>query len=165
EVLDVGGERYRRTDDPAARLSVLAGSEIPARVALLVRESKHGMSLQDLVARTGLLESDLEIAVRGGQFVNLAQPQRWIMERAWFDATRGHIVKTVRDFHKTNPLLPGIAKQDLRGRELAKAPAFVFDALLVGAQDLAVDGEAVRLRTHRLVLKQDEEEARSAIER
>jgi selenocysteine-specific elongation factor len=165
EVLDTGGVRYRRTDDPAARLGVLAGPEISARVALLVRESKHGVSLPDLVARTGLLENDLETAARGSQFTYLAQPQKWLIDRAWFDSTRRRIVEAVREFHKKNPLLPGVAKQDLRGRELAAAPPFVFEALLMGAQELAVEGETVRLRTHRLVLKQDEEQARGAIER
>jgi selenocysteine-specific elongation factor len=75
------------------------------------------------------------------------------------------MAESVRQFHRANPLLPGIAKQDLRGRELAKAPPFVFDALLAEAADLAAEGETVRLRTHKVVLKQDEEQARAAIER
>jgi selenocysteine-specific elongation factor len=57
EVLDTGGVRYRRTDDPVARLGVLAGPELSARVALLVRESKHGVSLPDLVPRPGMQET------------------------------------------------------------------------------------------------------------
>jgi selenocysteine-specific elongation factor len=87
------------------------------------------------------------------------------MDRAWFDRTRQRVIETVRDFHRAHPLLPGIAKQDLRGRELAKAPPFVFDALLAEAKDLVLEGENVRLRSHKVVLKQDEEQARAAIER
>src|SRR5262249_21756802 len=45
------------------------------------------------------------------------------------------------------------------------APLFVLDALLAAAKELVVEGETVRLRSHSLVLKQDEEEARAAIER
>jgi selenocysteine-specific elongation factor len=93
------------------------------------------------------------------------QPQLWLMDRAWFDQTRQHLVDTMRNFHRSHPLLPGIAKEDLRGRELGEAPPFVFDALLSEAKEVVVEGETVRLRTHKVVLKQDEEQARAAIER
>ena len=160
-VLDTGGVRYRKADDVAARLSVLAGDDAAAKIALLVRESKYGMSSGDLVARTSLLEHDIETS----GFVFVRQPQLWLMDRGWFDRTRQHLVETVRDFHRAHPLLPGIAKEDLRGRELSEAPPFVFDALLTEAKEVVVEGETVRLRTHKVVLKQDEEQARAAIER
>ena len=166
-VVDIGGVRYRKTDDVdvAARLNVLSGPDVAACVALLVKESRYGMSFGDLVSRTGLMERDLETIARSPQFLYLEQPQRWLMDRAWFDAMRRKLVEAVSQFHRKSPLLPGIAKQELRGRELTKALAFVFDALLAAAKELAVEGETVRLRTHKLVLKQDEEQARSAIER
>ena len=164
-VLDIVGIRYRKTDNAAQRLDILAAPDISAKVALLVRESKSGMSFADLVARTGLPDRDLETAARSPHLVCLRQPQPWLMDRAWFDLTRHHILETVREFHRAHPLLAGIAKQDLRGRELAGAPPFVFDALLAEAKDLAVEGETVRLRTHKVVLKQDEEHARASIER
>jgi len=164
-VLDTAGIHYRKTDDVASRLNTLAAPDLAARIALLVRESKCGMSFSELVARTGLMESDLEAAARSGPFVVLRQPQPWLVDRAWFQAAQQHIVETVRQFHRAQPLLPGIAKEDLRARELPQAPPFVFDALVAGLKDLALEGETVRLSTHKLVLKQDEEHARTAIER
>src|SRR5579863_8953078 len=164
-VLDTAGIRYRKTDDVAARLNTLAGPNLAARIALLVRESDCGMGLGELVARTGLMENDLEAAARSSDLILLRQPQPWLVDRAWFESARKHILETVRAFHQTSPLVPGIAKEMLRGKELGKAPAFVFEALLAESKDLAVEGETVRLRTHKLVLKQDEEQARTAIER
>src|SRR5208283_336099 len=38
-------------------------------------------------------------------------------------------------------------------------------ALLTAAGEIAVEGETVRLRTHKVVLQEDEEQARAAIER
>jgi selenocysteine-specific elongation factor len=61
-------------------------------------------------------------------------------------------------------LAAGIAKQDLRARELPRVPPFLLDALLAGATEIAVEGETVRLRTHQVVLQEDEERARAAIE-
>jgi selenocysteine-specific elongation factor len=164
KVLDTGGVRYRRTANATARLSILAGPDIAEKIALLVRESKHGMSFDELVMRTGVLPSELDAASRSGQFVFLRQSQPWLVDRAWFDRMRSHMIETVREFHRSHPLLPGVAKQDLRGRELAQAPPFLFDALIANTKELAADGETVRLRTHNVVLKQDEEQARAAIE-
>ena len=163
-VLDTGGVRYRNGDSAAERLRVLAGADPAATIALLVRESKYGAGVSELVARTGLAENEIENAARSG-FALIRQPQLWLMDRAWFDRARRHLAETVREFHRVKPLLPGIAKQDLRGRELADAPPFVFDALLADGNDVVVEGETVRLRSHKVVLKQDEEQARAAIER
>ena len=164
-VLDTAGIRYRKGDDAAARLRVLASPDTQARIALLVGESKYGMSVPDLVARTGLPEREIENAVRSSVFVFLRQPQPWILSKASFQSLRERLVHAVAEFHKRNPLLPGMPKQDLRSRELPDSPLFLLDALLAEARETAVEGETVRLRSHKLVLKQDEEQARAAIER
>jgi len=162
-VADTGGFRYRKADNPASRLDILAGTDITAKVDLLVRESKFGLSFAELVSRTGLQERDIEAAARS--FILLRQPQSWLIGRDWFEKTKQRVTSAVNAFHSANPLLTGIARQDLRGRELADAPPFVFDAILAGAKDLAIEGEIVRHRSHKVVFKQDEEQARAAIER
>jgi selenocysteine-specific elongation factor len=157
--------RYRKGDDVKARLDVLAGPDAAARIGLLVREAAFGMGTAELVARTGMLEREIAAAAGRGRVVTVAQPQPWYMDRAWFQATRERLVKTVREFHQKHPLLPGIARQEVRGRELQEAPAFVLDALIADAKEIVAEGETVRLRGHKLVLKEDEEQARAAIER
>ena len=163
-VLDTGGVRYRKSADPAARLHILAGADASARIGLLVRESGFGMSLAELVSRTGMLESDIESSAASPQMIFLRQPQAWLMDRDWLQQMQRRATAEVTVFHSTNPLLPGIAKQELRGRVLADAPPFVFDAILAGAKDLVVEGEIVRARHHKVVFRQDEEQARAAIE-
>jgi selenocysteine-specific elongation factor len=164
-VLDLGARRYRKGDDVKARLDVLAGQDAAARIGLLVREAAFGMGTTELVARTGMLERDIAAAAGRAAVVTVAQAQTWYMDRAWFEAMRERLVKTVREFHQKHPLLPGIARQDLRGRELQDAPAFVLDALIADAKGVVAEGETVRARGHKLVLKEDEEQARAAIER
>ena len=46
---------------------------------------------------------------------------------------------------------------------MADASPEIFDHVLAVASELKQDGEVVRLRTHKVVLKQDEEHARAAI--
>jgi selenocysteine-specific elongation factor len=164
-VVDVSARRYRKGDDVKARLDVLAGQDVAARIGLLLRESPFGMGTAELVARTGMLEREIAAAAGRAAVVTVAQPQPWYMDRAWFQAARERLVKTVREFHQKHPLLPGIARQDLRGRELKDVPAFVLDALIVDAKEIVAEGETVRSRGHKLVLKEDEEQARAAIER
>jgi selenocysteine-specific elongation factor len=74
---------------------------------------------------------------------------------------RERIVRTVREFHQRTPLLPGVARQELRGG----APVFVLDELLAESREIVAEGELVRSRGHKLVLKEDEEQARAKIER
>ena len=159
-VVDIGERRYRRSEPPAARLDVLASNDIAARIALLVRESEFGMSVSDLIARTGLQPDVLAKAP-----VKLISPHNWLTDPAWFQSTLDRLLRAVRQFHAQNPLQPGIAKQDLRARELPAAPPFLIDALLAESKDLAVEGEIVRSRAHKVTFKEDEEQARAAIER
>ncbi len=151
---DRGDRRYRKGDDIGARLEILSSNDTAARVALLVRESSFGISAADLVARTGLREVELGPAPMPG----------WYVDPSWFKNTSERLVKAVREFHRAQPLLPGIARQDLRSREVPACPPAVFDALVGAAKELAAEGETVRLRTHEVVLKADEEQARAAIE-
>jgi selenocysteine-specific elongation factor len=164
-VVDTAAVRYRKVDRVGERLRTLAEASVPERVALLVRESKYGMGLADLVARTGLTEREIQTAAASAPLIAFQQPQVWFADRAWFQSVREKLVRTLREFHQKNPLLPGIPKQDLRGRELPDSPPFLIDALLAQAREIAVEGENVRLASHKLVLKQDEEQARGAIER
>ncbi len=156
-VVDIGERRYRKGENAAGRLDVLGGPDVAARVALVVRESAFGMSLADLIARTGLRPGEISLQPIPGR--------DWYVDGAWYQATRERLARVVRQYHQQHPLLPGIAKQDLRGRELPEAPPFLLDTILAGAKDLVVEGETVRSRAHKLILKEDEEHARGSIER
>ena len=163
-VLDNGEIRYRKNDDVKARLDVLAGGDGAARLGLLAREARYGLGLAGLVARTGMTQAAIDMAAARAPVVLLRQPQAWLLDRAWMQSAQARLTAAVRDFHRLNPLLPGIAKQDLRGRELPDSPPFLIDALLAGAAEVVAEGETVRLRSHRVVLKEDEERARGSIE-
>jgi len=145
-----------------ARLDVLSSADAAERIALLVREEPFGMGMAGLVARTGLVEPEIAAAAARAPLMTIPQPQPWYVDRAWFQAARGRMVQAVGEFHRRNPLQPGIAKLDLRP---AGAPPFVLDALLADAQEIVAEGETVRLRVHTLVLNEDERQARAAIER
>jgi selenocysteine-specific elongation factor len=152
-VVDIGDHRYRTADRPSERLSILASDDVAARIALLIREQSFGMSLDALVERTGL--SAREIAAAGAHAIG-----DWYIDRAWMNSARDKMVKTVTEFHRKNPLQPGIPRQDLR----EGAPQHVLDTLLAESKELVAEGEIVRARSHKVVLKDDEQQARAKIE-
>jgi selenocysteine-specific elongation factor len=163
-ILDIGSPATREAAATlAARLDVLSCPDTAARIALLVRETEFGISVPDLVARTGMREPDIAAAAAHAPMLVLADS--WYVDRVWFLAARDRLVKAIAEFHERNPLASGIARQDLRSREMPSAPPLVVDALLAAADSLVVEGETVRSRNHRVILKDDEKRARAAIER
>jgi selenocysteine-specific elongation factor len=147
-VVDISAHRYTRNADPAARLSAL-------RPERLVTESPWGISQDQFVAWTGLRDiGDLPGVDRAG---------KWLIARERIAELKQQLTAHCRNFHRAHSLLPGIPKQDLKAAVMADASAEVLDHALAAATELTQDGEVVRLKTHKVVLKQDEEQARSAI--
>jgi selenocysteine-specific elongation factor len=156
-VVDLIGRKYRKGDDPAGRLNVLSAHDAGARIALLVRESKYGLDKAELVACTGM--TSREIGAAAAKTPIMAVGDRYV-DRAWMQSERERLVRTVREFHRTRPLLPGMARQDLRD----DLPAPLLDALLGDTKELISEGEIVRAVSHKVVLKEDETQARAKIE-
>ena len=118
-VLDAAGIRYRNRAAAAARLRALAAANPAQAAAIFVKESKFGLSPAALIARTGMIASEIETLARSAGIVALRQPEFWLMDAEWFRSSAEGLAQEVRQFHQKNPLAPGIAKQDLRGRRLA----------------------------------------------
>ncbi len=164
-VLDTSGRRYRRDENPEVRLRTLAEGSQVDKVALFVREARFGTGLPEIIARTGLLAAEIEAAVaKAPGILRLSQPETWFVDRNWFQETCAGIRAKVSDFHAKNPLFPGLPRHEIRGRELMDAPQFLLDALVAASPSLVSEGEIVRLATHRLALKEDEERALAAME-
>ena len=153
-VLDIAAPPRIKRAELDRRLTQL---ETGDRVSLLVAESAFGMSVAELIARTGLpkiQESD--------DLVRL--PEGWIASKQTIEQKILQFRNILRDFHLKNPLKPGLSKEELRSRELPGAPPFLLDAILARAKDIAAEGEIVRLASHRVALKEDEEAATAKIE-
>ncbi|HUQ90029.1 MAG TPA: selenocysteine-specific translation elongation factor [Bryobacteraceae bacterium] len=143
-----------------ARLAVLGTGSLPERIQLLVKESTYGMSIDALLARTG---SNVTAAIPAAGLIHI-QEQHWVMDKEWFALRQERIRAAVAAFHKQSPLLPGMPKEDLRARELKGAPPFLLDVLLKATPTVVTEGELLRLSSHKLALKGDEEQALKKIE-
>jgi selenocysteine-specific elongation factor len=159
-VLDIAAPRRAGIE----RLRVLESTPLPEKIALLAPESRYGIGLPELVGRLGVLDSDIRKAAAAAKLVVIETPQFWLLDPQWVAAQLEKIQEILKQFHRANPLLPGLSKEELRSKQLPGAPSFLLDALLARAKTLATDGETVRLASHKVSLKQDEQEAAGKIE-
>ena len=154
--------RLKRTE-LAARATALAAATPAQRLMLAVAESPFGLDLAGAVRHTGLTEAAIEavLAGPGSPFVKLAAPSVWLLDRAWVKNRLDRLHTVVAAWHREHPLQAGISKEQFRNQELGggHAPDFLLDALLKQSATVVADGELLRLKTHQLHLKQDEEEA------
>ena len=160
KVLDIAGPRRAGPD----RMGVLESAPLADRIALLVSEARYGMGMPELVERTGLVEADIHKAAAAAPLIAIESPQFWLLDSKWVASRLDAIHETLKQFHRKNPLIAGLSKEELRSKQLPGAPPWLMDALLARAKTLAVDGETVRLASHQISLKQDEAEASSKIE-
>ncbi len=154
-VLDIAPPRR----DTAERLRALENSTPAEKIALLASESSHGIGIADLVARTGLLETEIERVAATPQLIVLRSPHFWVLDAQWAAKQLDTLHEQLKQFHRRNPLLAGVSKEELRSKLLPGAPPWLMDALLARAKTLAVEGETVRLASHKVAYKQDEQEA------
>jgi len=159
-VLDIAAPRRAQAD----RLRILETASLPERIALLTRESRYGIGMAELVARTGLLEADLRKASSAASLTVLDSPHFWLLDPGWVASKLEALHEHLKLFHRQNPLLAGVSKEELRSKFLPGAPPWLMDALLARSKTLATDAEIIRLSSHKVALKQDEEQATAKIE-
>ncbi len=89
-VLDIAAPRRATLE----RLRILETSPQAERLALLVSESRYGLGMPELVARTGWLESDIRKAAAGAGLIVLDAPQFWLLDSRWAAAQAGRDSRT-----------------------------------------------------------------------
>jgi selenocysteine-specific elongation factor len=161
-VLDISAPRRTRTS--ADRLRILESAPLAQRIALLARESRYGMGMAELVARTGLPEDEIRAASATAPLTVLPSPQFWLLDTGWVAGMLEGLHEHLKQFHRQNPLLAGVSKEELRSKFLPGAPPWLMDALLARSKTLRAAGETVQLTAHKVALKQDEEQAAAKIE-
>jgi selenocysteine-specific elongation factor len=171
-VLDARAPRHRRADATVAPfLGILERGNHEEILEELVAASAQGMSLGQIIARTGWTEVEARQAaaklIEGKQLRAVGeQPFVVASAKVVADCSAG-LRKAVEEFHRANPLLPGIPKQELRGRA-AKTSVEIFQAALgdlVKAGIVTVTGDLVQRAGRQIALSSDEARAKDLIER
>ena len=146
-------------------LPVLANGTAPEILAARVaRRGQAGLALGDAVAETGWRQALVEAQAASLQGKLLRFGDVLIAQEAFFQAQR-ETLAAVEEFHRANPLVAGISKEELR-EKLGLSPE-VFGAVLealLREKKLAITGEQVRSAGRSLVFKDEEAESKRTIE-
>ncbi len=148
-------------------LQILAGGNPEAILrARIARRDDEGISMPRLIAETGwtknVIVAHLAHALKTGAVVRAGE--RFLHLPA-LEALKLNIVRTAGDFHKKNPLVGGISKEELRDQVGASPEVFeAVTAMLVQNKNLEVVGDLARLPGRGVVMKDEEAESKEKIE-
>jgi selenocysteine-specific elongation factor len=148
-------------------LELLAGGNKESiLLARIARRHHAGISIAKLIAEAGwarnVIETQLAHAVRTGGVVRAGE---LFLHSPELEALKPHIVSTVANFHKKNPLVDGISKEELRVQVDASPEVFeVVAGMLARDKKIEVVGDLVRLPGLGVVMKDEEAESKRKIE-
>jgi len=171
-ILDPLARRPARKD--TGRIAYLATLEKGTReeiLAALAERNILGVPLQEIVARTEWLESEVRAAAENLAMTKQVrivtfEPLLLLSKKVFADICE-KLLARVECFHKESPLLLGIAREDLRAslgmRVRAESFRTVLEAL-VQEKKLVLQAELVKKPGAEITLTPEEERARQQIE-
>ena len=166
-VIDARARRHRRDDSDALELLERLESGNPEDLlAALVEAVPRGLTLEEVRARTGWMEGEIRGAASKlieQKRLHVLGDQPFTMAAAGAVEQCGKVLReAVERFHAANPLLPGIPKQELRGRAGNPRPELYEAALadLTRAGAIAVAGGLVQRAGRSIALSPEEARAK-----
>jgi len=175
-VITIGGGLVLDASEPMRRTkaeerlgfvkAVSDASELESLFARVGRRGVDGLSVADAVAETGWLRGRVERLA--AELATSRKVLRFadVLFSAEVVAKLRVAMKTMVDaFHKANPLVAGISREELRERIGVRPEVFRgVEKLLVRDRQLAVAGELVHATGRGVVLRDDEAESKKQIE-
>ncbi len=170
-VVDARPARHRRNDPAVGEfLDKIEHGSAEQVLSAIAEAVPRGLTLDDMVARTGWLEADVRAAVKKlveqKKLRILTEQPLMVAPEQSLTRTASAILETVDRFHRENPLLPGIPKQELRGR-VGKPRMELFEAALGDLSKrkaVGVSGDLVQRAGREIALSAEEARAKEMIE-
>ncbi|MGB7023060.1 MAG: selenocysteine-specific translation elongation factor [Candidatus Acidiferrales bacterium] len=170
-VLDALATRHKKADAGAARLlDAWESGKRDEILAALALEDARGLDLARIIARTGWLEGEARATIQKlaeAKRIRVVTEQPLIATSAeGFDRLLGEVEQELDEFHKQNPLMQGIAKEELRGRVADPVKPEVFRAALddlVARRKIVVTGDIVQRAGREIALSPEESRAKEQI--
>jgi selenocysteine-specific elongation factor len=127
------------------------------KLQLLIRESLlSGLSLEDLIIRSGLSEKEVESALAGllsrGVIVQVVRKPRVFLSKDAFEELKSLLLEGVEAYVRANPLRDGIGKEELKAHIPKRSDLRFFGAVLNALEKeekVVADRELVKIPGHR----------------
>ena len=167
-VLDAFPLRRQKKDALLSFLNAVSnGPQQEALLARIQRRGQEGLSFVDAVRETGVRKTTLQpIIATLLQQKQIIQTGELLIAAGAVSRAREQTIAALDAFHKANPLVAGISKEELR-EKLGLIPEIMELLLAQLARDkkAEVAGESVRLAGRGVELKDEETKAKTEIER
>lgn len=161
----------KAADQLHRRLLAFERGTRPQALEALCEADLRGLDMASLVARTGWLEQEVRAAAEslaGEKKLRVVSDKPFVVASEHLLAdTAERITQELNAFHKDNPLLEGIPRQDLRERA---APGLRDEAFRAALEDAVrsgragISGDVVKRAGHSIALAPEEQRAREQIE-
>jgi selenocysteine-specific elongation factor len=144
-----------------------SGTRQEALLARVARHGHEGLSIPGVVRETGLSQSVLQPLIAAlVQQKQILQAGDYLLATEAARRMRDKLLATLEAFHKANPLVGGISKEELREKlDLNQTVLESLLSQLVREKKVDVAGEQVRLAGRGVELKDEEAKAKQQIER
>jgi selenocysteine-specific elongation factor len=170
-ILDAQARRPSTKDTSrTAFLETIERGDRSEILAAMIDRSRTGIAQAEIAARTGWLDAEIQSASRklitANRAKNVADPLL-LVSATLYEDTRKKILTRVEQFHRSNPLSPGITREDLRsglGRLVRPETFRAALAELTTAKKIDVQGETVKPPGAAIKLDTDEFATKSQIE-
>ena len=140
-----------------------AQSILRARIA---RRGHAGVALTQLIAETGWPRQVIEAHLAAGSYRSeIVRIGELVVHLPALEGLKVSIISVVTNFHKKNPLVAGISKEELRDQMRASSEVFTaaLDTLVL-EKKLESRGEIVHLPGRGVIMKDEEAESHKIIE-
>jgi selenocysteine-specific elongation factor len=169
-VLDPFAPYHRSRDSHTLPLlKILEGADREAIAENLAALENQGLTISRLIARTGWSKKDaaaiLATLLHQKQVIQIETDPLRVAHAAKIAEYGRQIVDQLKQFHRAEPLLPGLSKEDLRGRVKAHPKLFAAAlAQLIEVGAVAVSGDLVHSAGHKIAATTDEARSLEKIE-
>jgi selenocysteine-specific elongation factor len=171
-VLDALAPRPKARDTGrVAFLETMESGDNASLLAAMTERAPRGLAFDEIVARTGWLDAEArasaEKVAASGQVKAVAWAPLLLVSGKQFAEVREKIRARIEKFHKENPLLPGMAREDLRSSLGRGVRAETFRAALeelAAEKKIDLQGELVKRAGSLVTLDAEEARAKTQIE-
>jgi selenocysteine-specific elongation factor len=172
EVLDPLARRPTRKD--GGRVDFLRTLESGSHEDILramVGRNILGMGMEEIVRRTGWMEQEVRATAeklgKAGTLRAVNVEPLWLLAESLFEEVSKKLLARVEAFHKENPLLPGVSREELRASAGRRVRGETFRAALeelAKQNKVVLKGELVKKPGSEITLTPEETRAKEQIE-
>jgi selenocysteine-specific elongation factor len=126
--------------------------------AFVVREPRRGLAVDGLTVRLGLHPGNVTRAIEAAQTLDVVRVGERLVLQGVLDQVREATMRALERHHAEHPLEPGLSRQMARRVTGFPGLADHVHRLLASEGAVAIEGENIRLSSHRTKLTAEQEE-------